>query len=86
MALPVCVADQQGSPTARLHFFSREKAADDRLNGEDAKELRTHPGDSRILSRGARNHRSFPRRVVGRRLEGGTLVVPILEVGDRDLL
>ena len=86
MALPVCVADNQGPDAARLHFFSREGAAGDRLNGEDAKELRTHAGDSCVLSRGALHHRSFPRGVEGHRLEGRTLVVPVLEVGNRDLL
>ena len=44
MALPVCVADHQGPAAARFHFFSREEAAGDRFNGEDAKELAIHVG------------------------------------------
>src|SRR6266704_980651 len=86
MALPVCVADYHGPATARLHFFCREETTGDRLNGKGAKELRTYRGHSFVLRRGACHHRRFTRDVVSHRLEGGTLVVPILEVRNRDLL
>src|SRR2546429_5132664 len=56
------------------------------LNGKDADELRTHAGDSGVIGCGAPDHRGFTRGVVSHRLKGGTLVVPILKVGDRYLL
>ena len=44
-ALPERVADQRGRPAAaERQFFVRERAADDRLDGEDAKELAIHVG------------------------------------------
>jgi len=85
MALPICVADYQGSATPLLHLFGREGAPEDWLDGEDVKELRTHSGDSRILRRGARHHSSLSRGEEGHRLERGTLIMPILDVRDRDL-
>ena len=85
MALPVRMADHH-SVTARLRFFRRKEAPNQRLNSEDAKELGAHRGASRVLGCAARHHGGFTRAIVSHRLERGTLVVPILEVRDRDLL
>jgi len=85
MALPIRVADHHGSGGAPLGFFNRESAADERLNGKDAKEVRTNARRSAVLRSGAQYHRRFARRVVGHRLKGQALVAPILNVGDRYL-
>src|SRR5262249_28119170 len=84
-ALPIGIAQQRSAGAALLHFIGGEIAADDRRNPEDLKELRAHHCNPSILGSGACYYRDLARGVVSHRREGGTLVVPILEVQNRDL-
>jgi hypothetical protein len=67
-------------------FLSREETAGDWLNHEDLKELLADSRGMGIFSGDARHHGRFSCAVVGHGLEGRTLVVPILNVQERDLL
>ena len=79
--LPIVVADERRA-AAGLRFLGSERAPDDRLDAEHAKEVGVHDGDARILRDLARGHGELATAVGGHRLEGRALVAPVAEVGD----
>ena len=85
MTLPIRMADNHCGGAARLRLFRAEQAAQCRLHAENAKELRRHRGDVRVLGARAGGHR---RRVIGIIRHGGesrALVMPVMKVRRRRL-
>ena len=86
MSHPVGMADQQWHSAPPRKFRRSKHPSAYWIDRKNAKELGTHQCCQGIFSGGTRHNSHFMRGVIGHRLKGGTLVMPVLEVRDRDHL
>ena len=81
MLLPIGVADNH---RAGFSFFFSEKMSRGGLQLKNVKEFRSYCGAVRVLGLCGRRGRALVVFIVGHRIEGGRLIVPVVEIGRRD--